>query len=132
MKTVPTPTVHLTPEAYAQFALMQQHDYKLKDLVLRLKIGGKECHGFTYQIGFTEKEADDLEFPVAPTETDAPLILHMDKFTAFYTPEVKIEYIMDLATGEEGFNITPLNADQFKGKFYQDTSTLPPWEGKSE
>ena len=50
----------VTSEALVQIALIHEHDYTVTDKVFRLKIDGKECDGFRYFTGFTEKDPSDL------------------------------------------------------------------------
>lgn len=112
--------LEITPEAKNQLRLMTEHDYTLKNQFFRIQIGGKECHGFTYQLGFTAKDQNDLE--IAHEE----LVVIIDPFTAYYTQKAKLDYQMD-DQGNDGFILTNFNESQHRGKFFKDLSKLPPW-----
>lgn len=120
----------ITDSAVRQIQLMQQNDYTLEGLSFRIKIGGKGCGGFTYDTGFSETDAADLVM-----ETDYPLINYklkilIDPFTAFYTQDSTLDYLLDPATNEEGFVVTNAADGQHVGKFFKDESKLPPWASK--
>jgi Fe-S cluster assembly iron-binding protein IscA len=120
----------VTDGAIRQIQVMQQNDYTLEGLFFRIKIGGKGCGGFTYDTGFSEIHPDDLVI-----EQDYPLInfklkLLMDPFTAFYTQTVTLDYLLDTGSNEEGFVVINGDEGKHKGKFFKDTSKLPPWAQK--
>ena len=120
----------VTDSAIRQIQLMQENDYTLEGLSFRIKIGGKGCGGFTYDTGFSEPHADDLAII-----KDIPLINYrlkilMDPFTAFYTQEATLDYMLDVDSNEEGFIVTLAVEGQHKGKFFKDESKLPPWAKK--
>ncbi len=117
----------VSDSAVRQIQLMQENDYTLEGLSFRIKIGGKGCGGFTYDTGFSEFHADDLVI-----ETDYPLINYklkvlIDPFTAFYTMDSTLDYLLDPANNEEGFVVTNAADGDHKGKFFKDESKLPPW-----
>ena len=122
--------VLITDSAVRQIQLMQVNDYTLEGLQFRIKIGGKGCDGFTYDTGFSEKHEDDLV-----VEKDYPLInfklqILVDPFTAFYTQEFTLDYLLDAQNNEEGFIVSNAADGQHKGKFFKDTTRLPPWAQK--
>lgn len=112
--------LEITEAARNQLLLMTEHDYTLKDQFFRIQIGGKECHGFTYQLGFTAKDQNDLEF------SHQGLTLIIDPFTAYYTQHAKLDYQMS-EEGLDGFVLTNLKQSEHRGKFFKDLSKLPPW-----
>ena len=117
----------VSDSAVRQIQLMQENDYTLEGLSFRIKIGGKGCGGFTYDTGFSEFHADDLVI-----ETDYPLINYklkvlIDPFTAFYTMDSTLDYLLDPTNNEEGFVVTNAADGDHKGKFFKDESKLPPW-----
>ncbi len=115
--------LEITVEAKNQLSLMIQNDYTLKDQFFRIQIGGKECHGFTYKLGFTTTDPADLQLDFS----DFTVLI--DPFTAFYTQHAKLDYqFNDL--GEDGFILTNFQEKDHKGKFFKDTSKLPPWANK--
>ncbi|HXH30599.1 MAG TPA: hypothetical protein VNJ01_07285 [Bacteriovoracaceae bacterium] len=120
----------ITDSAVRQIQLMQDHDYTLGGLSFRIKIGGKGCGGFTYDTGFSEGHPDDLivkqTFPLIGLE----LTILIDPFTAFYTQSFTLDYLLDLGNNEEGFVVINAQDGQHKGKFFKDTSKLPPWAKK--
>lgn len=120
----------VTDSAVRQIQLMQQNDYTLEGLSFRIKIGGKGCEGFTYDTGFSEQHADDLilrqNYPLIGFE----LTVLMDPFTAFYTQELELDYLLDTSNNEEGFIVKNAADGQHRGKFFKDEAKLPPWAKK--
>jgi Fe-S cluster assembly iron-binding protein IscA len=117
----------VTDSAIRQIQLMQAHDYTLDGLLFRIKIGGKGCGGFTYSTGFSERHPDDLEMVQKFELLDYELKVLIDPFTAFYTPEFTLDYLLEPNHNEEGFVVKAANDGDHKGKFFKDTSKLPPW-----
>jgi Fe-S cluster assembly iron-binding protein IscA len=117
----------LTDSAIRQIKLMQENDYTLEGLFFRIKIGGKGCGGFTYDTGFSELHPDDLRIELSYPRIGFELCLLMDPFTAFYTQEATLDYLLDPASNEEGFTVTNAAEGAHRGKFFKDTSKLPPW-----
>jgi iron-sulfur cluster insertion protein len=120
----------VTDSAVRQIQVMQENDYTLEGLSFRIKIGGKGCEGFTYDTGFSQKDSDDLLI-----ERDYPLIhfkltVLMDPFTAFYTQELTLDYLLDTTNNQEGFIVQNAADGQHRGKFFKDESRLPPWAKK--
>lgn len=131
-KTISASDIKLfvTDSAVRQIQVMQENDYTLEGLSFRIKIGGKGCEGFTYDTGFSEKHPDDLVI-----EQDYPIIkfklsILMDPFTAFYTQELTLDYLLDTTNNEEGFIVNNAADGQHRGKFFKDEAKLPPWAKK--
>jgi iron-sulfur cluster insertion protein len=122
MNTPRQPELTLSPEAARQIQLIQQHDYTLKGLSFRVKIGGKGCGGFTYELGFSAPLPNDVIL-----ETAGVRIL-MDPFTAFYTRLARLDHRVEPETNEEGFVVENADESLYAGKFFKDTSLVPPWE----
>lgn len=120
----------VTDSAVRQIQLMQDHDYTLEGLHFRIKIGGKGCEGFTYDTGFSELHPDDLviiqEYPLI----NFTLKVLIDPFTAYYTQEATLDYLLDISNNEEGFILTNAADGQHRGKFFKDEEKLPPWARK--
>lgn len=131
-KTISSSDIKLfvTDSAVRQIQVMQENDYTLEGLSFRIKIGGKGCEGFTYDTGFSEKHADDLvliqDFPIIKFK----LTVLMDPFTAFYTQELTLDYLLDTSNNEEGFIVQNAADGQHRGKFFKDENRLPPWAKK--
>jgi iron-sulfur cluster insertion protein len=128
--TVADISLLVTDSAVRQIQLMQENDYTLEGLKFRIKIGGKGCGGFTYDTGFSEPHVDDLVI-----EKDYPMINYkltvlIDPFTAFYTQNSTLDYLLDSQSNEEGFVVTNAADGDHKGKFFKDESKLPPWANK--
>lgn len=117
----------ITDSAVRQILLMLENDYTLEGLSFRIKIGGKGCGGFTYDTGFSEHHPDDLVITKHYPLLKAELTVLMDPFTAFYTQEATLDYLLDTGSNEEGFVVTNSREGEHKGKFYKDQSKLPPW-----
>jgi Fe-S cluster assembly iron-binding protein IscA len=120
----------VTDSAVRQIQLMLENDYTLEGLLFRIKIGGKGCGGFTYDTGFSERHPDDLMI-----EQDFPLIhfrlqILMDPFTAYYTQQATLDYLLDSKSNEEGFILNNAADGEHKGKFFKDEAKLPPWAKK--
>ena len=117
----------VTDSAVRQIQLMQENDYTLSGHSFRIKIGGKGCGGFTYDTGFSELHPDDLvikqNFPLINFE----LVILIDPFTAYYTQSSTLDYLLDPESNEEGFTLTNSADGAHKGKFFKDTTKLPPW-----
>lgn len=117
----------VTDSAALQIKLMQENDYTLEGHFFRIKIGGKGCGGFTYDTGFSIPHEDDLvlkkTFPLIKFE----LTILMDPFTAFYTQNGSLDYMLDVDSNEEGFIVGNPDEKNHRGKFFKDTTKLPPW-----
>lgn len=120
----------VTDSAVRQIQLMKDNDYTLEGLEFRIKIGGKGCEGFTYDTGFSEFHPDDLiiekEFPII----NFKLKVLIDPFTAYYTQNATLDYLLDIQSNEEGFVLTNAAQGEHKGKFFKDESKIPPWARK--
>jgi iron-sulfur cluster insertion protein len=117
----------ITDSAIQQIKLILENDYTLKNLYFRIRIGGKGCGGFTYETGFTEKDAEDIVLGKYYPTINYQLTLLIDPFTAFYTQKFTLDYLLHPETNEEGFVILNAAQGEHKGKFFKDTSKLPPW-----
>lgn len=111
--------IAIDQEAILQLKLMKEHDYTLENKVFRLKIDGKGCDGFTYELGWSDKDAEDITINLAND-----IMLHLDPFTAFYCAQGKISYHFD-PTGDEGLTFTNLKQEEHHGKFFKDESKVP-------
>ncbi|HXH76544.1 MAG TPA: hypothetical protein VNJ08_16350 [Bacteriovoracaceae bacterium] len=120
----------ITDSAIRQIQLMQENDYTLEGLCFRIKIGGKGCGGFTYDTGFSEAHPDDLVIKKHYPSIKYELVIHVDPFTAFYTQDSTLDYMLDIGNNEEGFILTNAADGAHKGKFFKDESKLPPWAKK--
>jgi iron-sulfur cluster insertion protein len=122
--------IFITDSAVRQIQVMQENDYTLEGLSFRIKIGGKGCEGFTYDTGFSEKHVDDLVIKRSYDLINFELTILMDPFTAFYTQELNLDYLLDTTNNEEGFIVTNAADGQHRGKFFKDETKLPPWAKK--
>jgi len=120
----------VTDSAVRQIQLMKDNDYTLEGFEFRIKIGGKGCEGFTYDTGFSEIHEDDLiiekEYPII----NFKLKVLIDPFTAYYTQNATLDYLLDVESNEEGFVLTNAAQGEHRGKFFKDESKLPPWARK--
>lgn len=117
----------VTDSAVRQIQLMQENDYTLEGLSFRIKIGGKGCEGFTYDTGFSELHPDDLVIIQSYPLINFDLKILIDPFTAYYTQEATLDYLLDITNNEEGFILNNAADGQHRGKFFKDESKLPPW-----
>jgi Fe-S cluster assembly iron-binding protein IscA len=128
--TVSEINLFVSDSAVRQIQLMQVNDYTLEGLEFRIKIGGKGCGGFTYDTGFSELHPDDLIIEKSFPLINFNLKILMDPFTAFYTQEATLDYLLDPQNNHEGFILTNAADGDHKGKFFKDESKLPPWAKK--
>lgn len=126
---IPTPEVIFSELAFSQLELIIENDLTLKGKYLRLLISGKGCDGFSYSVGFTDWNDDDLMISIKTAkrpQIDTIQII-MDPFTAFYLQKCSVDYIQDFANNNEGFVVTNHNQDTFAGKFWRkDETKIPP------
>lgn len=120
----------VTDSAVRQIQVMQENDYTLEGLSFRIKIGGKGCEGFTYDTGFSEQHPEDLVIGQSYPLINFELTVLMDPFTAFYTQELTLDYLLDTSSNEEGFIVNNAADGQHRGKFFKDESRIPPWARK--
>ena len=123
-------TLFVSDSAVRQIQLMQDHDYTLEGLLFRIKIGGKGCGGFTYETGFSDPHQDDLIIEKSYPLINFNLKILIDPFTAFYTQQSTLDYLLDSQKNEEGFILQNAADGQHQGKFFKDESKLPPWAKK--
>ncbi len=132
---VSTPEVNISDKALSQLRLILENDFTLKGKYLRLLISGKGCDGFSYSVGFTDWNDDDMMIKVKGSETtpsemaqdDSELQIIMDPFTAFYLQKCSVDYVEDFANNNEGFVVVNENQRSFSGKFWkQDEQKVPP------
>lgn len=124
-KKVPMPKLVFSSTALSQYKLIVENDFTLKGKYLRVLISGKGCDGFTYSVGFTDWNDDDLKVPVRDEQgqlLNETIEILMDPFTAFYLQQVSIDYLQDFANNNEGFTVTNLNQKEFAGKFWRQES----------
>jgi Fe-S cluster assembly iron-binding protein IscA len=120
----------VTDSAVRQIQLMQDNDYTLEGLHFRIKIGGKGCGGFTYDTGFSEHHPDDLVIIQEYQLINYTLKVLIDPFTAYYTQEATLDYLLDTSNNEEGFVLNNAADGEHRGKFFKDETKLPPWAKK--
>lgn len=115
--------INLSDAASRQIKLIEENDYTLSGKKFRLKIGGKGCDGFTYEMGFDNLATDDHILPYQTTYGLVEIIL--DPFTAFYCQEGNLDFFFNPNTDEDGFLFINHNEDKYVGKFFKDPTLLP-------
>lgn len=127
---VEMPRLKFSEMALLQYKLIIENDFTLKGKYLRILISGKGCDGFTYSVGFTDWNEDDMKVRILDhkgQDLSETFEVLMDPFTAFYLQEVTIDYLQDFANNNEGFTVTNENQKEFAGKFWrQQTDKVPP------
>lgn len=121
---IPRPTVLFTKRAWSQLALILANDPTIEGKVFRIAISGKECDGFTYEVGFTPAWEDDINAECSNVESN--LTVAMDPFCAYYCQELSIDFIQDFEQDAEGFVVVNPNQDQFFKKFWRQNPELTP------
>jgi Fe-S cluster assembly iron-binding protein IscA len=128
-RQIPMPEVKFTDLAMSQLSLILENDFTLKGKYFRLLISGKGCDGFTYSVGFTDWNDEDLLVPIKDQSgsNTKDLQVVMDPFAAFYLQKCSVDYIQDFANNNEGFLIKNENQKVYAGKFWrQDETKIPP------
>ncbi len=120
----PLVDLFVTDSAFHQIKLMKTMDYTLAEKEFRIEISGKGCHGFDYQAGFSDPKADDIKINFMG------LTFLMDPFTAHYCQKSKLDFLFDETQNIDGFIVENFNQENFQGKFFKDTSMLPPGASK--
>jgi len=125
---IATPDIKLTTNAYEQLQLILENDFTLKGKYLRLLISGKGCDGFSYSVGFTDWNEDDMLIQAKCADNGQhQLQIVMDPFTAFYLQKCSVDYVEDFANNSEGFIVENENKNKYSGKFWkQDEHKVPP------
>lgn len=128
---IETPDIKLTAKAYEQLQLILANDFTLKGKYLRLLISGKGCDGFSYSVGFTDWNEDDMLVTAkcSNSNNDKQLQIIIDPFTAFYLQKCSVDYVEDFANNNEGFVVENENQKNFSGKFWkqnQGEQKVPP------
>ena len=118
------PSVSFTSTALEQVKLILLNDFTLNGKFFRLVVSGKGCDGFTYGVGFTGMNTEDILVPISK-EPDLEVI--MDPFTAFYLQDTIVDYQTDFENNNEGFVVINRRQKDFHGKFWKkDEEKLPP------
>ena len=127
LSQIEMPLVSISDKALSQLKLILENDFTLKGKYLRLLISGKGCDGFSYSVGFTDWNDDDMLIKVKGSENGQDLEVIMDPFTAFYLQKCSVDYVEDFANNNEGFVVVNENQKTFSGKFWKkDEQKVPP------
>jgi len=126
-KNIQSPNVDFTKTAFEQLKLIIENDFTLAGKYFRILISGKGCDGFTYAAGFTDLMDDDFIVNIGGNSNNTDLQIIIDPFAAFYLNRVSVDYQFHPLANEEGFIITNLKQDEYKGKFFnREDASLPP------
>lgn len=112
--------IDISNAAASQIELMIENDFTLQDHIFRVKIGGKGCDGFEYHTGFSLPHEDDIILEYAKFK------LHIDPFTAYYSKEASLDYLLNPNNNEDGFIFINYNEQNYEGKFFKDEAMVPP------
>ena len=114
--------LQITKEALLQIYTIKKNDFTLGSCEFRIRIDGKGCSGFTYDIGFSEPKSDDHCLSLS---TKAGVIkVIMDPFSAFYIQDARLSFEKS-DTDDIGFVLENFNEKNHEGKFFQDETKLP-------
>lgn len=116
--------LEISKEALIQIYSIKNNDYTLAECEFRIRIDGKGCAGFTYDMGFSPMLSDDHCLEI-PTKTRDPLRVIMDPFTAHYVQTAHLDFKMNEDENDIGFVLTNFNEKTYEGKFFEDESLLP-------
>ena len=121
MKTY-TGSLQITKEALLQIYTIKKNDFTLGSCEFRIRIDGKGCNGFTYDMGFSEPQNDDFCLSLSTKAGTIRIIL--DPFTAFYVKNAKLSFEKS-DTDDIGFVLENFDEKNHEGKFFKDESLLP-------
>jgi iron-sulfur cluster assembly protein len=99
---VQTAPIILTDGAVSQLNAIKVQQSLSDALGLRVGVKGGGCSGFSYVLGFDEKQADDDEFVVNNTK------VYMKKAHALYLMGIEIDFVSGL--NNRGFTFSNPNA----------------------
>lgn len=116
--------IDITDAAFKQIKLISDNDYTLEGMDFRLKVDGKGCDGFTYATGFSEKVKDDITLEYLHDGLKLSIIV--DPFSSHYCRDGLLDFFLNTKENEDGFTFTNHNEHEHQGKFFEDTSKLPP------
>lgn len=112
----------ITKEALLQIYTIKKNDFTLDSCEFRIRIDGKGCAGFTYDMGFSPIKSDDTCLTLSTKAGEIKII--MDPFTDFYVQDAKLSFDKS-DTNDVGFVLTNYNEKNFEGKFFEDESKAP-------
>lgn len=128
IEKIKIPNLIFTPNARKELDLIIENDFTLAGKYFRLLISGKGCEGFTYSVGFTDLNEDDLLVKDLNDPNEHCVVI--DPFTAFYLAHVTVDFIFDPLTNEEGFVVINHDEKNYRGKFFkEEQAELPPLLG---
>jgi iron-sulfur cluster assembly protein len=99
---VKTSPITLTEGAVQQLSNIKNTQTLREDLGLRVGVKGGGCSGFSYVLGFDEKQADDDEF------IENGIKVYMKKAHALYLMGIEIDFVNGL--NNRGFTFSNPNA----------------------
>lgn len=114
--------LQITKEALIQIYTIKKNDFTLESCEFRIRIDGKGCAGFTYDLGFSKVLDDDYCLEI-PTKSGSMRVI-MDPFTNFYVQDAKLSFEKS-DTDDIGFVLENFNEKNHEGKFFKDESLLP-------
>ena len=119
--------IDLTAAAFMQIQLLQDVDPTYFEHCFRLKIGGKGCDGFQYDMGFSKPHQDDihLSYQLELKHELKTVEILIDPFTAYYCDQGTLDYLINPNTNEDGFIFINEREASFHGKFFKDESMVP-------
>ena len=115
-----TPKIEISDNATSQILLSEKNDPYTKGKFFRIHISGKGCDGFSYQTFFDEKKDDDFII------IEDKITIIMAPFTAFYSQNLKLDFVADFSNDLEGYLVENANQKQFSGKFWREKPEITP------
>ena len=114
-----------TDSALIQIGLILENDFTVENKVFRIKIDGKGCEGFTYAMGFSDKDKGDNNRTYSNPMGEKEIVIAMDPFTTFYVKNARIDFLLDPELNEDGFTLFNYDQEKYHGKFFKDESMVP-------
>lgn len=116
--------ITLTPSALTELTNILSNDFTLEGQYFRLRIEGKGCNGFTYELGFSPKHEKDREIILHSIDDQNSIVLIMDEFTHQYCSDGEINFVNtvnseDDSAHDEGFTFKNKNEKNYFGKFWK-------------
>ena len=114
------PSIKISEGALSQIKLALENDPYTKNKKFRVHISGKGCDGFSYNTFFDSTKHEDISVNVHGIE------IIMAPFTAYYCQQIKIDYLINYESNEEGFLVENFQQKDFAGKFWRENPEKTP------
>jgi Fe-S cluster assembly iron-binding protein IscA len=98
--------IYLTNKAKEELSVIFEKDFTLSSKILRIKISGKHCNGFSYEFLIDEPEEEDQVIFLENFQ------LCLDPFVSKYFKQGFIDF------QENDFHVVNIEEKNYQGKFF--------------